>query len=299
MSEEKTRSQRFPGTVPMACSCHWGLRDCAPGQRIGPGEPLSALPALPWPLFCTVTRSFCEIILYTAENWTQLWEIFIRNGLIVVLFIHSSMAVCMGKGRGGMTVSFLSWGFLRAQFEGWKGMNQDLKLPQWEWQTGQPLPIYCDSDFQVWSLDSISDWLRNSGFLCFHMPSGWFWCTLKFELHCAVCWAKSYPCGCSVKHLPLYWLFWQGWWIHVELSRHYIFFDCSDHPCIYSIIWCSFWLEFEGLSQLLEQMHVKGRKWELEQETASLRVGSTLQHRPGAARGTLRKRASNSCPVWS
>lgn len=41
-------------------------------------------------------------------------------------------------------------------------------------------------------------------------------------------------------------------------------------------------------------MNVKGRKWESEQETADLRVGSDLQGRPGAARGTPRKSASLS-----
>lgn len=81
--------RRKPGhTVSLALS-PWhtlitGLRDHAPGQRTGPGELPSTLPALLCPLFCTVTHSFCKIILFTGENWTWCWVIFIRNGLIVV-----------------------------------------------------------------------------------------------------------------------------------------------------------------------------------------------------------------------
>lgn len=64
---------------------------------------------------------FCKIILYTGENWTQPWEIFIRNGLVIVIpLIPSSMGVCMGQGRGGgqdgCYIPIRS--FLRAHFGG-------------------------------------------------------------------------------------------------------------------------------------------------------------------------------------
>lgn len=65
---------------------------------------LSALPAPMCPLFCSITHSFCKIILYTGENQTQSWEIFIWSGLIIVL-IDGSMGVCMRpervRGRDG------------------------------------------------------------------------------------------------------------------------------------------------------------------------------------------------------
>ena len=52
-------------------------------------------------------------------------------------------------------------------------------------------------------------------------------------------------------------------------------------------MWWSFWTEFEGLTQVLEQMNVKGGKWESEQETADFRGSSSLQcgpQQPGAPR---------------
>lgn len=67
---------------------------------------------------------------------------------MIVLLIHSSVVICMKEGRGekGGWLIIPITRFLKAPFGGWRRMNQDLKLPQWEWQTGLLLPIYYDSD---------------------------------------------------------------------------------------------------------------------------------------------------------
>ena len=139
--------------------------------------------------------------------------------------------------------------------------------------------------FQVWSLEtSISNCHGNLGFSA---TSGWFWYTIKFASCCTVCWQSPAPVlWAALWIFSLKCLFWQVQWVQAVLSR-YIFFDGSNHPCSYSTMWWSFWTEFEGLTQILEQMNVKGGKWESEQETADFRGSSSLQcgpQQPGAPR---------------
>lgn len=203
----------------------------------------------------------------------------------------------MGKARGGRgthgcLIPILS--FLKAPIGGWRGMNQDPKLPEGEWQTGLLLPIYYDSEFSSVVSGPASASATDSetlGFCVFtHPPGG---SNTHWSLSPVVlCVGQSaVPVVCSIKHLLLFWLLWPGPWIHADLSRYCVFFGCSEHPCSCSTSRCSFWPEFEGLTPLLEQMNSTGRKWEREQGPVGFSVGSTLQFvdlgQPRALRAAL------------
>lgn len=144
MGEEKTRPRCFSGTISVA--------HCPRGTVHRLREPDLGCPCVLCPLFCLVTHSFHKIILYTGENWAWPWEIFIRNGLKIVLFILSGVGAGMGKGRGGGRSGCLIpiMSFLKAHFG---RVDQDQKSLSENDRLGSPCLFTVTVIFQLRSLD--------------------------------------------------------------------------------------------------------------------------------------------------